>query len=119
MRTVVDDCFSTFDRTQAADIGNALLGYKDHRIVFRMVGVSDHRHYAGDRAAFSGRRRRKNSQEAVAHIVAATADTIHHRATHNVGRIGLSIDIKFKRSVHCDNAQTPDNFGVITDIKRS
>ena len=50
MYAVIDDQACSFTRCQAAQIRQALLGYKDVHIMLCMVHVADHWHNSGDRA---------------------------------------------------------------------
>ena len=84
-----------------------------------MIRVCDHGYDLGNASIFCRGRCGKDSDISITHVITAASDAIHHAVPHNMGGIGLSVDVKFYRRVHRDDSQTTDNPRVVTDIQRS
>lgn len=114
---VPDNGSGALDRIQSAQVRHPLFCHEDHRIVFCVVRVGDHGDDLGDAAAFRGGWRAEESQVAVAHVVAAAADAVHHTVAQDMGGIGLPVDVEFDGGVQGDDAQPPDDAGIIAHIQ--
>ena len=119
MSTIINDQSCTFNRSQPANIGYALLRDKYHRVVLGMIGMAYHRYYLRDIAMLTGTRRVKDGQIAITHVIAAATDTIHHAVAHDMGGVCLTVNIKLDRRVQRDNTQPADDFRRVADIQRT
>src|SRR5690606_29363100 len=92
-------------RRQATQVGQADLGHQHVHVVFGVVNVADHRHYAGNRAAFGNRLGDEDRQVGVTREVARTTDAVHHLGSTDVGRVDVAADGELLRGVDADDAE--------------
>ena len=104
---------------EAAQVGQALFGDDDLRVVLGVIDVRAHGHDAADLAALGHRRRDEERQIAVARKVAAAADAVHHAAAHQVGGVDVAVDVGLDHRVHGDHAQAAHQLGVVRYFLRA
>src|SRR5215469_7948980 len=116
MCAVVDNQLSALAGILAAQVGHALLSDDDLYRMLAVVHVRRQRHDRADLAAFGGGRTGEDRQIGVASEVPRTADSIHHRLAHYMGRIDVPAEIHFDRRIHGDDAQPADYLRMVRDL---
>ena len=119
MGAVVDDGLRALARRQAAQVGQALFGDDDLRVVLGVVHVRAHGHDAADLAVLGHRGCDEERQVAVAREVARAADAVHHARPHEVGGVDVAVDVGLDHRVHGDDAQAAHQLGVVADLLRA
>ncbi|MNN50471.1 hypothetical protein D3C81_1650570 [compost metagenome] len=102
VHTVVDDRSCALARRQATQVGQALLGDQDVDVVLGVVDMADHRHHAGNRAAFGYRLGDEHRQVGVTGEVTRAADAVHHPGAADVGGVDVAVDVELQRGVDTD-----------------
>ncbi len=116
---IFDDDVGAFVGVLAAEVGDALFGDDDLNGVFAVVHVGHEGDDGGDLAALGGGGAGEDGEVGVAGEVAGTADAVHHLASHDVGRVHIAAEVDFDGGVHGDDAEAPDDFGVVGDLLRA
>ncbi|MPM32678.1 hypothetical protein SDC9_79243 [bioreactor metagenome] len=116
---LVDDDLGALAWREAAQIGQALFGDDDLRVVLGVIDVRAHGHDAADLAVLGDGGRHEEVQEGVAGKVARTADAVHHARAHHVGGVDVAVDVGLDHRVHADDAQAAHHFGVVADLLRA
>lgn len=116
VRAVLDDAFGALHRILAAKVGYALLGDEDLDGVLTVVDMADHGDDCGDLATFLHRGAGEDREVGVAREVGGAADAVHHLGAEHVGGVDVAEDVGFERCVHCDEAQTAHDLGMVADL---
>ena len=103
---VVDDLVGALYGIEVTQIGDALGSDNDVDRVLGVVGMGHHRHYIGDKAAFSNRGAREDGDVGVAGEGARAADTVHHLGTEHVGGVYATEYIGLESGIHGYNAES-------------
>jgi long-chain acyl-CoA synthetase len=96
-----------------AQVGQALFGDDDLRVVLGVVHMRNHGHDAADGAVLGHRGRHKERQVAIARKVARAANAVHHARAHQVGGVDVAVDVGLDHRVHGDDAQAAHQLGVV------
>src|SRR5690606_41570728 len=110
VHAVVDDALGRLDRSQAAQIGIALLGDDHVHVVVGVVHVGHEGHDRGDGAVLRGGGGHEDGDAGVAGEVTRTADAVHHVGAVDVGGAHVTVDVHFQHGVEGDDAQATDDF---------
>lgn len=102
-------------------LGNSyLFGHNDIKVVLGLVDVSAHR----DDAAHTGRVGLAGASAGSVHDrvlgrteeVGRTTQTVQHTASHDAGRVGVSVNVNLNGRVHADDTQTADDLGRVGNL---
>jgi hypothetical protein len=120
VRALLDDDARALTRRQAAHIGEALLGHDNVEIVLRLVNVCAHghdaRHTSGIGLAGACRGRVHNGVLCGAQEVGGSAEAVQHAASHDAGRVCVSVDVDFDGRVHANDAEATNDLGAVADL---
>src|SRR6218665_3803265 len=108
VHTVVDDYPGALARSEATQVGQALFGDQNVDVMLGVVHMADHRHHAGNRAAFGNRLGDEDGQVRVAGKVARATDAVHHFGAADVGGVDVAVQVELQRRVDADDAQATD-----------
>lgn len=120
---LVNDDAGTLAGAEAADIGETVLGNDDVEIVLGLVDVGAHgdnaRNTVGVGLGGTGGGGVHDGVLGVAEEVGGTTETVEHARAHNVGGVGVSVDVDLDGGVHADDTETADDLGSVGDGLRA
>lgn len=113
MHTVLDYAARTLVRVFVSEVGHALLSHDHLHAMLAVVDVSDHRHDCRKRSPFLDRGAKEDREIAVAGKVAGSADSVHHVAAVDVGRVDVAENVAFESGVHSDKAYSAHHLRMV------
>lgn len=116
---LVDDDAGALAGRKTTDIGKTVLGNDDIEIVLGLVDVRAHgddaRNTVGVGLGGTGRGSVHDGVLGVAEEIGGTTKTVEHAGAHDVGRVGVGVDVDLDGGVHADNTETADDLGSVGD----
>src|ERR1700722_9674084 len=116
MSAVFNDCFGSFHRTLAAQIGDALLSYDNLDGVLAAVQMADQRNDGAYLPAFGRRGAGENGEKSVASKITRTADAVHHVSAHHMGAVHIAGNVHLDGGVDGEDTETADDFRTVGDL---
>ena len=112
---LVDDDAGTLAGRETTDIGETDLGDDDIEIVLGLIDVGAHgddaRNTVGVGLGGTGGGRVHDGVLGVAEEISGTTETVEHAGAHDVGGVGVGVDVDLDGGVHADNTETTDDLG--------
>ena len=116
---LVDDDAGTLAGAEATDIGKTVLGDDDVEIVLGLVDVGAHgddaRNTVGVGLGGTGGGSVHDGVLGVAEEIGGTTETVEHAGAHDVGGVGVGVDVNLDGGVHANDTETADDLGGVGD----
>lgn len=120
---LVNDDAGALAGAEATDIGETVLGDDDVEIVLGLVDVGAHgddaRNTVGVGLGGTGGGGVHDGVLGVAEEISGTTETVEHAGAHDVGGVGVGVDVDLDGGVHADNTETADDLGSVGDGLRA
>ncbi len=99
MGAAIDDAPGSLSRGQPTQIGKTVFRNDDLHRVFVVIDMRAHRNDRRDFSLLGDRGANEDGKIRVAGKVAAAADAVDHRATANVSRVDVTVEVDFQRGI--------------------